>query len=170
MAPAAFRNMELGETLTDDIENLKGRKLSLNLFSLGVESRKQNANISFIVDRIKDNKALTSVDSYFASPNFIRRAVRAGKDKIDCSYLCETSDKVKVKIKLFLITSKKVTNSITSSLRKQMKEFVEKEIKANSFDKNLDSILSSNLQKNLRNFLKKIYPLSVCEVKIFEKA
>ncbi len=170
LAPALFNNVELGETYAENIEGAKGKRLSLNLYSLTGDPKKQNTNISFVVYDVKENKAFTEVDSYFLSHTFTRKSVRPGKDKIEDSFVCETADKIKVRVKVFLLSSKKITNSVKAAMIKNLRMFLLKEVSGNPFEKNMEEIISSRLQKSLKVFLKKIYPLSICEIRVFEKA
>ena len=63
----------------------------------------------------------------------------------------------------------KTNKSVLQSLRKNIRSFLEEEIKKNNFNDFINLIVYNKIQKALREKLKKIYPISACEFRIVKK-
>ncbi|MCL5730302.1 MAG: hypothetical protein M1165_01915, partial [Candidatus Pacearchaeota archaeon] len=73
-----------------------------------------------------------------------------------------------LKVKLFMITRRKVHNSIKTALRGKAREETIKELENKSSETLFDELMKNQLQKELSLKLKKIYPLSACEIRVLE--
>ena len=94
----------------------------------------------------------------------IRRIVRRGSDRLDESFVCETSDGKKVRIKPMAIT-KTITNSaVHRSLRKMLVGSLVKIVKKHTFDSLINEVITSKLQMEVKAELKKVYPLKAVEL------
>ena len=90
--------------------------------------------------------------------------VRKGTNYIEDSFSTECKD-AQVKIKPFLITRRKVTREVRKALRNKAKEELINYAKDKNSEEIFDDILNNKLQKQLSLKLKKIYPLSLCEIR-----
>lgn len=168
LAPRLFDERIIGETTVTESSKLIGRPVLLNMMVLTNDPRKQSINVKFAIHDVKDNKAFTKIVGYYLSSSYLRRLMRRATTRIDDSLLVETSDDVRVRIKLFLLTRKYVTGSISTNVRKQARSFVLKQVKKNTYEKLIIGIITSKFQRSLSAFLKKIYPLKSCEIKSME--
>lgn len=100
-------------------------------------------------------------------PYFLRRMLRKGTNYVEDSFSAECKD-AEVRIKPFLITRRKVSRAIRNALRIKTKEELINYLKNRDAEKVFEDILSNNLQRTLSSVLKKIYPLSLCEIRIFQ--
>ncbi|HJZ18604.1 MAG TPA: hypothetical protein VJ208_00685, partial [Candidatus Nanoarchaeia archaeon] len=73
-----------------------------------------------------------------------------------------------VKMKPFLITRRKVSRKVRKVLRDKAKEEMIKYAKEKTSVEIFGDIIKNEVQKNLSLKLKKIYPLSLCEIRIFK--
>ncbi|MFA4960046.1 MAG: hypothetical protein WC548_00070 [Candidatus Pacearchaeota archaeon] len=97
---------------------------------------------------------------------YIRRMMRKRTDYVEDSFQARCSD-VSVFIKPFLITRKKVSRAIRKNLRNTSKEFLINYVKEKSFCDICNELKNGLLQKTMLPKLKKIYPLSFCDVRVF---
>ena len=116
---------------------------------------------------IKENKAIASPRGILLMPYFLRRMIRKGTDYVEDSFITDCKDAI-VKIKPFLITRRKVSNKVKRGLREKAKEEIKKYLKDKTSLRIFEEILKNKMQKELSLTLKKIYPLSLCEIKSFE--
>lgn len=116
---------------------------------------------------VEDDKAKATPTQIILMPYFIRRTIRKGTDYVEDSFSAECKD-AQLRIKPFLITRRKVSREIKKALREKAKEEIIKEIKDKSSEKIFESILKNKLQKDLSLILKKIYPLSLCEIRMLK--
>ena len=99
--------------------------------------------------------------------SFIRRMFRNGIDYVEDSFNAECKD-MRVVIKPFMITRNKVSRSIRNELRNKARDFLVGRLKTRSANEIFIDITTNKLQKELSFKLKKIYPLALCEIRIFK--
>ena len=97
----------------------------------------------------------------------LSRMVRRGTDYVEDSFLVNCKD-FQLNIKPFLITRRKVHKSVKNALRNEAKKEIIEYIKDKKVETIFEDILKNQFQKYLSLKLKKIYPLSVCEIRILE--
>ncbi|MFH0808234.1 MAG: hypothetical protein V1888_01305 [archaeon] len=110
----------------------------------------------------------------FAIPNsltlasaYIRRMMRKRTNYVEDSFQTRCSD-VRVTFKPHLITRKKVSRVVRKNLRSTSKEFIIEYCKEKDYMTVCQEIFDGSLQKGLLPRLKKVYPLSFCDIRIFE--
>ena len=74
----------------------------------------------------------------------------------------------RLKIKPFLIARKKVSRKVKKALREMAREELIKYIKLKDSETIFEELIKNRLQKELSLKLKKIYPLSLCEIRILK--
>lgn len=169
LASKDFNNALVGESYVDDINFLKGRILTVNLMSVSNDSKKQNMNVSFIVDEIKGDHACASLIGYEVVPSYIRRITKKAKTKIEDSFKGVSSDKVKLVVKPIILAKNKINNSVAACVRKTTREFIADFLSKNDYNSFVKSvIISSSLQKELRDKLNKVTPVVGCMIRVFK--
>jgi ribosomal protein S3AE len=101
------------------------------------------------------------------STSYIRRMMRKRANYVEDSFKAKCAD-IRATIKPFLITRKKVSRVVRKNLRNTAREFITEYIKEKDFNQICNEIISGELQKTMLPKLKKIYPLSFCEIRKFE--
>lgn len=100
-------------------------------------------------------------------PTFMKKMVRKGTDYVEDSFTTECKD-AELFVKPFLITRRKVSRAVKNALRIKTKEELKKEFKSKNYEIIFDEVLKNKLQKELSLKLKKIYPLSLCEIRVLK--
>lgn len=167
LAPKVFNQQSVGETYVFDIREAIGKPVTINLMALTKSHRKQGTNVMFKITGQHEGKLTTDFMGIRIMPPVVRRMVRRGKEKIEDSFICSTSDGKKVRIKPIVVTRSKSKGSVTSALRKAAKMFLARTIAKTSYDTLVELIVDSKLQKGMYETLSKIYPVSVCEIRWF---
>ena len=116
---------------------------------------------------IKDEKAIGIPKKLKLMPFFIQHMLRKRISYIEDSFQAETKDSI-ITIKPFLITRKKVSRAVKKTLRNSAKNWILDYTKTKTDEELFEEILFGKLQKPLSLKLKKIYPLSLCEIRILE--
>ncbi|MCU0642009.1 MAG: 40S ribosomal protein S3a/S1 [archaeon] len=101
--------------------------------------------------------------------SYIRRMMRTGIDYVEDSFVVELKDG-KARVKPFMITRNKVSRSVRRELRESAKKFLGEHLKARTIKEGFSEIMTNKIQKELFVKLKKIYPLALCEIRVFELA
>jgi ribosomal protein S3AE len=144
------------ELLAVSKEDLKGRTVKLDL------TREVRGKSFEIIFKILDKK----IQPYrlHVYPYFIRRMMRKSVDYVEDSFIVKSKDG-ELRVKPFLIARKKVSRKVRKALREECKKELTKMIENKKFSTILSSLIKNDLQKELSLKLKKIYPLSLCEIR-----
>jgi ribosomal protein S3AE len=145
-----------------EIEELNGRYINYDLTRI---LRGKNSVIQFKVVA-KEKEATTIPIAIKLLPSFTKRMVRKGTDYVEDSLIIKCKDK-EIEIKPLLITRRKVSRAIRKALREKARQELIEYAKEKEAEKIIDDILKNILQKKLSLTLKKIYPLSLCEIRFF---
>jgi ribosomal protein S3AE len=117
--------------------------------------------------KVEDNKAIGYPKKLVVLPSFISHIFHNGASYVEDSFISKTKNS-EVLIKPFLITRKKVSRAIRNNLRKTAKEFILNYLKEKTYLESARAIIFNDLQREMYPKLKKIYPLILCEIRVFE--
>jgi len=148
---------------------------------LGTAEELHNKTIKLDLTRQLRGKGLTiklrifnQEETLVAIPNnmelvtsYIRRMMRKRTDYVEDSFQARCKD-IRTTIKPLLITRKKVSRAVRRNLRNTAKEFLLEYLKEKDFIEVCNEILDGTLQKTMLPKLKKVYPLSFCDIRVFE--
>src|SRR3989344_6330689 len=160
-ASSEFNNIDIGETLVVEQNEVLGKTLEVNLADLTNDIKKQNILLTFAANKIQDQKVVCDIIGYELSPSYVKRVIKRARSKIEDSFLCSTKDDVKVRLKPVILTRSKAKGSILTLLRHKSKDYFVNNVKKQTYNEILADIMSHNLQKGLKEELKKIYPVSL---------
>lgn len=146
-----------------EISELEGRFIKYDLTRL----LKGKSIILTLKVKVKEDEATATPKKLILMPYFLRRMIRKGTNYVEDSFPAECKD-ANLKIKPFLITRRKVSRAVRNALRVKAKEELINYVKDKNALELFDEILKNQVQKLLSAKLKKIYPLALCEIRVFE--
>jgi len=164
VSQAAFQNTVLGETPVEDVNKVLGRSMKINLMSITGSIKNQNINILFETKSSKDGKIIAEPKGYKISASSIKRMIRRGRTRTDCSFLIKTNDEKIVRIKVLLVTRAIVNRSISTSLKKVLMYETSALAKKLDFFTFFNKVVNYRYQIETKQMLAKIYPLRNVEV------
>jgi small subunit ribosomal protein S3Ae len=167
-APEFLNSVKLGESEVTDLNNLIGKTSKINLMYITKSIKNQNIRLGFKITEVSSGKANTQVFSYMQIPYYLTRFLKSGSDLVEDSFVVETKDKVKVRVKPFIVTKDKTTQLIKKSIRASTKEIIENDAKSKTYDEFISSVIYGKIQNSYRTSLKKIYPLKTFEFRKVE--
>ena len=145
------------------IEELDGRVVKLDLTR---SLRGKSFELKFSI-KSKGEKLEGVPKSLELMGAYIRRVMRKGTDYIEDSFDAECKDAM-VKIKPFLIARHKVSRAVRRALRNTARKNLESHLKTRTSGEIFSEIMANKLQKKLSLVLRKIYPLALCEIRVFK--
>ena len=169
VSPKDFGSVILGESLVEKPEDLIGRTVRLDMAKVLKGGRRSNYEFIFEVVKIDENKAICDVKSFGLVNSFVKRSGRKAKIKIEDSFLVETKNGVKVRVKPLILTRFNVASGVERALRMKMKEFLIEIINGESYTVLINKLASSEIQKKMKRVLGKVYPLSISEIRVFQR-
>jgi len=146
-----------------ELSELEGRFLKYDLTRM----LKGKSMMLTLKIKIEDNNAIANPQKIVLMPYFLRRMVRKGTNYVEDSFRAACQD-AELVIKPFLITRRKVSRAVRKALRIKAREELINYVKDKSAEELFDEVLKNQIQRPLSQKLKKIYPLSLCEVRVFE--
>jgi ribosomal protein S3AE len=146
-----------------EIEELNGRMINYDLTRL----LKGKSAVFQLSVKNEDGELIATPRQIKVLPYFLRRMMRKGTNYVEDSFSMECKDAV-VRIKPFLITRRKVSRNVRRILREKTKEELAKYMKEKDSEVIFEDIIKNDLQRHLSLVLKKVYPLSLCEIRIFK--
>lgn len=155
-------NREVTNIFAKEPERFIGKTVTVDLASI---TKGKLGELKGIIKEFKGDAFFADAKEIKFYDSFIKRFVRRRITKIDDSFLVETKDDKKLRIKPVLITRKRVKGSVETALRKETRKFLSKLSKSLTSDELFKAILVGDVQKKLSKKLKKIYPLSFCEIR-----
>jgi len=168
-APKVLNSVMFGETLAADPEMLKGRGFNVNLGSVIRGMRNQNIAVKFKVSSLKANICETEFYGYELSNGYVKRLVRRAKRRVDDSFVVESKDGVKFRIKPLVLIKNPVQASVQTAMRLSLRKFVAKFTSENEYNRIVSMVLQGNLQKEFKGELKKIHPFVNAEVRSLQR-
>jgi len=144
-------------------ENLHNKTIKLDLTR---QLRGKGLTIKLRI--FNQERALIAIpNSLELSTSYIRRMMRKRVNYVEDSFKTKCAD-IRATIKPFLITRKKVSRVVRKNLRNTAKKFLIEYLKEKNYNEICNEIINSTLQKTMLPKLKKIYPLSFCEIRTFK--
>ncbi len=142
--------------------------LDKKTIKLDLSRKLRGKSLEAVLKIFNDNETLTAYPQKLQIMKFyIKRMMRKRVNYVEDSFERQCKD-IRARIKPFLITRKKVSRAVRRNLRNTAKEFLTEFAKQNNFIDICKSILEGDLQKELLPKLKKVYPLSFCDIRIIE--
>ncbi len=100
-------------------------------------------------------------------PYYLRRMVRKGTNYIEDSFSAPCKNG-QLKIKPLLVSRRKISRVVRKALKDKAKEEITNYVKERTSETLFEELLKNHIQKSLSLKLKKIYPLSLCEIRILK--
>lgn len=151
------------EILAYNLESLNKRTIKLDLTR---QLRGKSIEVVLQV-KVEGDKAVASPIKLTLLPFFIRRMLRKNISYVEDSFSVKCKD-AQMRVKPFLITRKKISRKVRKALREEAKNWLTDYIKNKSYKETFSDIIGNRLQKPLSLKLKKIYPLSLCEIRVLK--
>ena len=169
IAPKFFKEKEIGETPVGDTKKIIGRKINVHLINLIDDLSKYYIKFNFKVREIKGDKAYTDFAGFECLRDYISRMIRYGIKKTDTIQDLTTSDKIKLRVKTIVITSKKMKKNVETELKRFVEEKMKKNVETNKLDDFIEKTINDNFKNSLINEGSKIYPIRTFEIRKVER-
>jgi small subunit ribosomal protein S3Ae len=168
LAPENYGSILIGETMALDPKDMVGRTIEINLMHLTRNMKKQNVNATFKIIDVQNGQGLTKSYAYVMQPASIKRLVRAGRDRVDESFIIKSKDGVYGRMKPLFITFAHQSASERTKIRRASVSFVRKYAAEKLLEELFKEIVDGKLQKELNNKIRDFTRLKTCEVRTFE--
>lgn len=146
-----------------DIKELEGRDLKYDLTRI---LRGKNLLLRLKV-AVKGEEATSIPVELEILPSFLMKVVRKSADYVEDSFSAKCKD-AELKIKPLLVTRAKVSKQIRKTLREKARDELVQYTKSKNSEEIFEDTIKNKFQRELSLKLKKIYPLSFCDIRILK--
>ncbi len=143
-------------------EELNGKVITIDL----TRSLRGRSFVMKLKVKAEGEKLTAEPVSIELAGSYVRRMFRNGADYVEDSFQAECKDG-KVEIKPFMLTRNKVSREVIKKIRNTAREHLLVYAKTRETKEVLNDIISNKVQKELSFKVKKIYPLALCEIRVF---
>jgi len=147
-----------------EASELEGRNLRYDLTRM---LKGKNVILSLVVEKKTEKEFVAVPRKIEMIHSTLARMVRRGTDYIEDSFKVKCKDAV-VTVKPFLISRRKVHNSVKRSLRQKAKEEITAYFADKTYNELFEELIRNQMQKPMSLRLKKIYPLSAFEIRVLK--
>lgn len=147
------------------IEDINNRIIKYDLTRI-LKGKSSLINLKVQTDKEKSEATSYPIE-FRILPQFTKRMIRKGTDYIEDSFKTECKDATII-LKPFLITRRRVHRRVRKALREKTRQEIQDYSKNKTSKQLFEDILKNKLQKELGTKLKKVYPLSLCEIRIIK--
>lgn len=142
-------------------EALAGKVVKLDL-SRSLRGKSMELNVRTRLD----NGALIGVPhSLHLFQSYVRKLVRKGTDYVEDSFMVQAKDGQLI-VKPFLVTRRKVSRTLRNALRLGAREYMTAQATIKPIQELFADVMANKVQRELSTKLKKLYPLSACEIRV----
>jgi ribosomal protein S3AE len=89
----------------------------------------------------------------------VGQKVRRGRSRVDASFTADSRDGKTIRVKPFIVTSSRVSNSVETALRHKAKDLIQDYLADNQAEEYFESLVNNTLQRQIKNDLSTITPL-----------
>jgi small subunit ribosomal protein S3Ae len=165
LAPDMFEGIQIGETLADNPDKLKGRIIEVTLQQLTGDFSKMHIKLHFKIDSISGSDAYSNFIGHSLTSDYIRRLTRRKRSKMDGIYDVLTKDGFTIRIKPFAVTEKRIQTSQQYTIRMKMEELIKNHASDKLVSEFIREMLSGDLSSRIFKSCKPIYPIKRVEIR-----
>jgi len=166
-ASQEFNKQRIGETYVLNTVDALHKPITVNLMTLTMDPKKQNISISFVAEKIEGDGAHCRCIGYKMSAVSLKKIIRRNRTKIGDSFTVSTKDGKKIRIKPLFVTRTHASKPTCTEIRKKARAFIALSLRKLTYSQFVIEVVQRRFQKRLQDLLKKIYPLSICDIRAF---
>ena len=163
-APSMFNYAIMAHTPADNPEYVNGRVTEVPLEKLTGDFSQKNFMVKFRVHETRGNNAFTTFDGHRLTSDYKIALTRRRNSRIDCNFVLNLQDDVKIRIKPIIMVDKRIKKSQEKMLRSVANKYIEEHISKLNLSEALKKIYSGDLNKEVATALKSTYPTKRVEI------
>ena len=168
LAPSMFGNREIGHTLSSEPEKIIGRRITVSAIDVLNDYNKYYLKLSFKIKEFKDNKAISEFDGFECTRDYIARMVVRRVRRIDSVVDVETKDHRRLRVKMIIVTRKKIKKVAEKEMRKMVNKIIVDQLGSDTFVNAVKKLISDKFKDQVQEKLRKIYPIRYFEFRKLE--
>jgi len=164
-APDMFDQKEIAEVPATEDSKLIDRVLRVSLGDLTGDMTKSYLNLKFRITEVKGKSAFTKLIGHYLSSSYMRSLVRRRRSIVDDVVDVVTSDDVKLRVKVAVFTSRRLSTESRTAMRLEMRHELLEHSKQTDFNTLEQEIIFGKLASKLYKVAKKVAPVKRVEIR-----
>ncbi|HUT79744.1 MAG TPA: 30S ribosomal protein S3ae [Candidatus Bathyarchaeia archaeon] len=164
ISPEMFGAEEIAETPAADADYVIGRTLDTTLMELVGDYKKMHVKLTFKVNEIKGENALTDFYGHEYTRDYLRSMIRRRRTRIDGIFNTNTKDGAKIRVSVIALTPFRCKASHERAIRKIMEDVIIKRAEKMPFDKFVADLVAGKIATEIYKKSKKIHPVQNVDI------
>lgn len=169
-ASADLGSQKIGELHLEEPAQGIGRTLDISLMTITGDPSRQSTHLDFKITKQENNTLQTEITGYHIITAAVRKMMHRERTKIEDSFVIATKDKTKHRIKPIIIAKGQITGGVKAHIQRDLRSHIIRITAEKTYNELIKDLISHQFQKQLQQTLRKIYPLSTCEIKSLKLA
>ena len=154
----------IGDTISSDVETVKGRIMQSTLGEILNDYGKQHIKMRFKINEVTGDAAYTEFVGHEVTRDYLRSLVKRRSSRIDCMMLVVTKYNKKVRLTISVYTFARANIAQEHAIRKAIMASVAAQAPAWDLTTLVNGIVSGEISRDLFKSVKTIYPTRRVEV------
>ena len=146
-APRMFNYSVIGQTPSDDSDNVPGRTTQAPLHMLSGGYAQKHFMLKFRITEVRGLNAFTNYIGHYLTNDYLRSLTRRQQCKLSSNFIVETKDGISLRIKPIMIIDKKLQRATMHAMNVNAQEIITEAVSKTSLDVSLKRIFSGELSK-----------------------
>lgn len=165
LAPKAFGEKKIGETMSVEPDSLKGRVIKSTMTDITGDISKQHIKIEFRLGNAEGNKIHTEFIGQSLSRDYMRSQIRRKSTRVECVIDAKTRDDHIVRVKSIAMAIGRAQAAQRRAIRKIMKNLVIQRASDMTLEQFITEVLKGRLSAEMYRNSGKIYSLKRVEIR-----
>jgi small subunit ribosomal protein S3Ae len=154
----------IGDTISSDVETVKGRIMQSTLGEILNDYGKQHIKMRFKINEVTGDAAYTEFVGHEVTRDYLRSLVKRRSSRIDCMMMVVTKDNKKIRLTISVYTFARANIAQEHAIRKAIMASVAAQAPAWDLTMLVNGIVSGEISRDLFKSVKTIYPTRRVEV------
>ena len=154
----------IGDTISSDVETVKGRIMQSTLGEILNDYGKQHIKMRFKINEVTGDAAYTEFVGHEVTRDYLRSLVKRRSSRVDCMMQVVTKDGKKVRLTISVYTFARANIAQEHAIRKAIMTSVAAQSQTWDLTTLVNGVVSGEISRDLFKAVKTIYPTRRVEV------
>jgi len=164
VTPEMMGQQEIGETFSNEPEQLLGRVIEVTLGDLTNDMSKYNVKLALKIDQIGGDSAYTKFIGHDLTRDYLRSLIKRQTSMVTANLDVMTKDGYKFRVKPTCFTVKRARSSQIKAIRQHMTSIVQRRARESDFNTFVQDAVLGKLSAQIYRNVKTLYPLRRVEI------
>jgi len=165
LAPKAFGEAKIGETVASDPATIKGRVIKSSMMDITGDFSKQHIRMEFKLGNVDGNKIHTEFVGQSLSRDYMRSQIRRKSTRVEDVIDTKTRDGHTIRVKSIAMAIGRAQAAQEGAIRKIMRDIIIKRASNMDLEQFINEVIKGRLSAEIYRAAGKIYSLKRVEIR-----